>query len=297
MKIIVVVALLALAVAHPVSKQLTDSINNGQNTWKAMEPENNPFSYMTEEEIKAILGTRIQATPTVDPVFTAAQLEEELPESFDWSEENKKCVGKVRDQASCGSCWAFGAAEAFSDRYCIAHGEMKEFSSEHLVECDKSNMACNGGYLNKAWNFIASKGIVEDDCLPYTSGQGKVEACTDKCADGSDKVTATCDGKVVHPRKIEDIKREIKVNGPMEIAFTVYDDFMSYESGIYQRTSNKSVGGHAVKVTGWGIEQGVEYWTLVNSWGPRWGDKGTVKFAMRQCGIEGQLYACVPAEL
>lgn len=94
-------------------------------------------------------------------------------------------------------------------------------------------MACNGGYLNKAWSFIAKDGIVEDSCLPYTSGQGSVAACTDKCADNTPKKTATCDGKVVHPRKIDDIKREIKANGPMEIAFTVYEDFMSYAGGVY----------------------------------------------------------------
>lgn len=99
MKTFVIVALLALAVAHPVSQKLTDSINNGENTWTAMAPEDNLFSYMTEEEIRAILGTRIQATPEVAPVFTAEQADEDLPENFDWRVENESCVGEIRDQA------------------------------------------------------------------------------------------------------------------------------------------------------------------------------------------------------
>lgn len=45
-----------------------------------------------------------------------------LPESFDARENWKECaevIGHVRDQSNCGSCWAFGATEAFNDRVCI----------------------------------------------------------------------------------------------------------------------------------------------------------------------------------
>ena len=36
---------------------------------------------------------------------------------------------------------------------------------------------------------------------------------------------------------IKEIKTELMTNGPMEVAFTVYEDFMTYKSGIYQHVS------------------------------------------------------------
>lgn len=70
---------------------------------------------------------------------------------------------------------------------------------------------------------------------------------------------------------------EIFLNGPIEVGFTVYSDFMSYREGIYEPISNENVGGHAVKVIGWGEEKGVKYWIAANSWGSRWGDDGYFK--------------------
>ena len=80
----------------------------------------------------------------------------------------------------------------------------------------------------------------------------------------------------------------------MEAAFTVYDDFFNYKSGIYKHTTGSYRGGHAVKMLGWGVENGVEYWLCANSWGPSWGDKGFFKIAKGQCGIDQTLYACTP---
>ena len=42
-------------------------------------------------------------------------------------------------------------------------------------------MACDGGYINKAWAYLEGTGIVTDACMPYTSGKGVVAACPTKC--------------------------------------------------------------------------------------------------------------------
>ena len=34
------------------------------------------------------------------------------------------------------------------------------------------------------------------------------------------------------------------------------------------------LGGHAIKILGWGVEGGVDYWLVANSWNSDWGDKG-----------------------
>ena len=74
------------------------------------------------------------------------------------------------------------------------------------------------------------------------------------------------------------IQMEIMKNGSVEAAFTVYDDFMSYKSGIYNPQSETVLGGHAVKIIGWGVENGVKYWSIVNSWNEDWGEKGLFRY-------------------
>ncbi|PIO13917.1 hypothetical protein AB205_0027480, partial [Aquarana catesbeiana] len=70
----------------------------------------------------------------------------------------------------------------------------------------------------------------------------------------------------------QEIMAEIYKNGPVEGAFTVYEDFPNYKSGVYQHTTGEEVGGHAIKVIGWGVESGTPYWLCVNSWNTDWGD-------------------------
>ncbi|KAK6021423.1 papain family cysteine protease, partial [Ostertagia ostertagi] len=71
------------------------------------------------------------------------------------------------------------------------------------------------------------------------------------------------------------IRAEIMSRGPVQAAFTVYGDFMLYTGGIYVHTAGKLMGGHGVKIIGWGVENGTKYWTVANSWNSDWGEDGT----------------------
>jgi len=84
-------------------------------------------------------------------------------------------------------------------------------------------------------------------------------------------------------------------NGPVETGFTVYEDFMGYESGIYRHTSGGVLGGHAVKIVGWGVENGVKHWIAANSWGTTWGESGFFRIQEGICGFDSQLIAGTPA--
>ena len=44
-------------------------------------------------------------------------------------------------------------------------------------------MGCNGGWIQNAWKYLETTGIVEDSCFPYGAGQGKAPTCASKCAD------------------------------------------------------------------------------------------------------------------
>lgn len=88
----------------------------------------------------------------------------------------------------------------------------------------------------------------------------------------------------------ESIAQAIMEGGPMETAFTVYEDFANYVGGIYHYVSGNREGGHAVRFVGWGVENGQKYWKVANSWNPYWGEKGyfRIKKGNNECGIEDQ---------
>jgi len=74
--------------------------------------------------------------------------------------------------------------------------------------------------------------------------------------------------------------------GPVDTGMQVYQDFMNYESGIYVHTSGELLGGHAIKIVGWGQQNGENYWIVANSWGTSWGMDGFFYIAFGQCGID-----------
>ena len=78
----------------------------------------------------------------------------------------------------------------------------------------------------------------------------------------------------------------IMKDGPVETAFTVYSDFENYAGGVYKHTGGSMLGGHAVRIVGWGTDNGEAYWKVANSWNPFWGEKGYFRIAHGQCGID-----------
>lgn len=82
-------------------------------------------------------------------------------------------------------------------------------------------------------------------------------------------------------------------NGPVECAFTVYEDFLTYKSGVYVHKTGAALGGHAVKMLGWGVDNNTPYWLIANSWNSDWGNKGYFEIlrGSNECGIESEIVA------
>lgn len=286
MKFIIIAILVAFALAemHPVNHELVAEIKAKATTWTPMEPEENPFTFMPLEQIKAMMGTKLEVVET-----TATDLGFAPDNEFDARKQWGTKVHPIRNQGQCGSCWAFGATEALSDRFAIENGVDVVLSPQHLVSCDTGNFGCNGGYLNKAWAFMQTTGVMTEACYPYTSGTaGKDGDCKKTCADGS-KPTLYHGEKYSTSADCKNTMQHLQKEGPVEAAFTVYQDFMNYKSGVYQHVSGGMLGGHAIKNVGWGTENGVDYWIMANSWGTSWGENGFFKIKRGNCGIDGQM--------
>ena len=105
-----------------------------------------------------------------------------------------------------------------------------------------------------------------------------------------DKHKAT---KAYSLRSVDDIMQDLYDYGTVTAAFTVYEDFLSYTSGVYVHRYGEELGGHAIKIFGYGVEDGTEYWFCANSWNDSWGDQGffKIKKGVDECGIESDVSA------
>lgn len=94
----------------------------------------------------------------------------------------------------------------------------------------------------------------------------------------------------------ETIMKEIMINGPVEAAINVYEDLPNYRSGVYQHTTGKLLGGHAVRLVGWGTDNGTKFWLVANSWNEHWGDNGYFRIlrGKNECGVESGVSAGLP---
>jgi len=271
---------------HP---DVISALNEEESSWKA--GVNSFFEGMSFKDARVLLGTTAGAQllgATRDQAEYDAITS--VPTEFDARTQWGNLIHPIRDQQQCGSCWAFSATEVLSDRFAIALNKSSPvLSAEDMVSCDSGDMGCSGGQLPNAWNYLTKTGIVTDNCFPYSAGGGSAPRCASKCSDGESwtkykaKTAYAING-------VENMQKEIMTNGPIQVAFKVYKSFMSYKSGVYSKKWYELVpeGGHAVKIVGWGTENGVDYWLVANSWNTSWGEDGffKIKRGSDECGME-----------
>ena len=85
-------------------------------------------------------------------------------------------------------------------------------------------------------------------------------------------------------------------HGPITSTLFLFEDFLTYKSGVYTYVSGEPIGGHSIKIIGWGVEDGLPYWLVVNSWNEDWGENGYVKIlrGKNEIDIEGEAMAGLP---
>lgn len=244
----------------------------------------NQFADMSWEEFQAQkLGAaqNCSATTNGNHKLTDAL----LPTKKDWREQG--IVSPVKNQGGCGSCWTFSTTGALEAAYKQAFGKDISLSEQQLVDCAGAfnNYGCNGGLPSQAFEYIKYNGGIEtEDAYPYVGKDGVCKYSSENAlVKVVDSVNITLGAE-------DELKHAVGLVRPVSIAFQVVNGFRHYNGGVY--TSNTCGNtpmdvNHAVLAVGYGIENGIPYWLVKNSWGATWGDNGYFKIEMgkNMCGI------------
>lgn len=191
-----------------------------------------------------------------------------------------------------------------SESYIQLRDNLNSLQTEEKVHIQK---ACKGNTIYSMGSYLFRGGAVENKCVPISNLQqmldksGKLPLCTslegpneELCLDNNiglrlwpayKAYTLQGEGSDL----ITNLKLELMKWGPISVAFNVFADFLHHYDGktVYiPKSGQKSLGGHAVKLIGWGSENGVPYWICANSWGVDWGERGYFKIVQGNIDLE-----------
>ncbi|KAF2074007.1 hypothetical protein CYY_004683 [Polysphondylium violaceum] len=215
----------------------------------------------------------------------------DLPTSWDWRNvSGRSYVTITRNQhlpQYCGACWSFATTSALSDRIKMVQ-EFPEvnLAPQVLLNC-LSGSSCDGGDPTSAYEYIFAKGIPDETCAPYEAIDLECtpENICKNCAFDLDNPEAKCVAQPTYNTYFVEehglvngsdaMMAEIYARGPIACGMEVTSAFEAYTGGIFSDSTGATGQiNHEISVIGWGSENGVDYWTVRNSWGTYFGELG-----------------------
>ena len=223
----------------------------------------NQFADRTDEEFMRLLGNKEDSELEGVEEYTYDQSVINGP--IDWASK----MADIKNQKSCGSCWAFAAVATTEGRYHLTKQKKPKvdltFSEQQLVDCDRGSAGCNGGSRSSALQHF-TKGFMKESDYPYTAKTG---TCHENLAKTVDKT------KGVQSFRAGDFNGLVNAlqAGPISVGVDA-SNWKGYTSGIF---SNCGTGiNHGVTLVGVD-DNGV--FKIRNSWGATWGESGHIRLA------------------
>ncbi|XVF63770.1 hypothetical protein PTKIN_Ptkin09bG0113700 [Pterospermum kingtungense] len=222
-----------------------------------------------------------------------------IPDDFDWRDHG--AVTGVKDQGSCGSCWAFSTAGALEGAHYLATGELVSLSEQQLVDCDHEcdpqqygacDSGCNGGLMTTAFEYtLKAGGLEREEDYPYT-GKDRGPCNFDKT-----KIAASVANFSVISVDEDQIAANLVKHGPLAVGI----------NAVFMQTYMKGVScpyicfrslDHGVLLVGYGAAgyapirfKEKPYWIIKNSWGENWGEDGYYRICRGHnvCGVDSMV--------
>jgi len=223
-----------------------------------------------------------------------------LPSSFNWC-DGGYCT-PIKNQAACGSCWAFATVGPLESKILIHDALTKDLSEQYLLSCNTDGWDCDGGWWahDYHWNEIPSgepeAGAVYETDFPY---QAADVPCNPPHTHHEKIDSWAYVGSEFGIPSVADIKQAIYDHGPVSVAICVGPHFQSYPGGVFE--TNESCAddvNHAVVLVGWDDTLGTNgIWYLRNSWGTGWGESGymLIEYGVSNVGYSANYIAYSPS--
>ncbi len=200
----------------------------------------------------------------------------------DWRSKNgKDWTTPIKDQGNCGSCVSFATVATIETQTRIQFNKPALASTSLRPSCSSAAPARNatrdGG---RAMPWIT----------PRRTASPKRRASPIKTTTwivSMPRIAPTVWSRSSPIRKSIDVparKEFLDKVGPMVACLAVYNDFMYYQSGVYEHRAGDLLGYHAVSCVGY--DEAGQYWICKNSWSEDWGDKGYFKIAYGEAEID-----------
>merc|ERR1712000_313152 len=239
------------------------------------------FSDWTPEEFKERLLNYVPSNNTF-PEFDLSDLPLEVASSQDWT---GTATTSVKNQGSCGSCWAFSAVEQIESDLMRQHGTKITLAPQELVDCTGSGgrrNGCNGGDPAAAYKVVEQLGGIErESSYSYTAKNGN-------CRFSRSSVAARVSSYQSVGRGSESsMKSYVGSSGPLSVCVDA-NSWHNYRSGIMTSCGNSV--DHCVQIVGYGDYSSGSYWKVRNSWGTSFGESGPlrIKIGNNLCRINSE---------
>lgn len=240
----------------------------------------------------------------------------DLPQNFTWGNVNGTdylTIGRNQHIPQyCGSCWAFGATSALSDRIKIARKAAWpdiNLAPQILVSCSP-NRGCYGGSATSAYSYIHKYGISDETCSNYQArGHSNGAPCSEeiycKTCDADGNCYVPDEWNVYYVDEYGTVKGEAKMmneifqRGPISCGLEANLAVDDYAGGILQDSKKQHRINHIISITGWGVENGTKFWWARNSWGTYYGEAGFFKInrGNNTLGIESSCSWATPKNI
>jgi len=251
----------------------------------------NQFADLTAEEFAAQYLTSINPIEEDEARLTAAfEFNDPITGDFKLSADNyavdwTKYQSPVKNQRSCGSCWAFavnGAIEAYYRR-ASNMTDTPDLSEQELVDCSRSygNKGCSGGNMVRTLRWVKDNGVHLEADYPY---RARDQSCP-KFGPNLVQYHISSYGTVA--RNEDTLASAVRLHGPVIISMDAHRLSM-YKSGIFSGCSSNYDRNHGVVIVGYGTSGNTPIWKIRNSWGSNWGENGYFRMVRgkNMCGVQ-----------